>query len=141
MKHETDIPRYNPIPQITRTLSNDKRSAGRVACNAITCSLGEIINASIAGMRILSRRRLPIERRDFITFEVNGLEDNFPLRAQVIWIKKRGLRRHEVGLELLDSTPADVKKMGKAILGSSDKAASLGGLCCPKHQNHRKSIL
>lgn len=137
MQQQSDISRFNPIPQVTRARSNNKRSAARVTCNAITCSLGEIINASIAGMRILSRRRLPIEKRDFITFEVNGPEGNFPLRAQVIWTKRRGLRKHEIGLELMDSTPADIEKMGKVISGTTEKAAILGGLCCPKHQNHR----
>lgn len=125
---------YNPIPQMGAPRSGDKRHMGRVACEAVTCTLGEVLNASAAGLRVQLKGKPPAERRDIIGFNIHGPDGAFPVKAQVIWMKKRGFRRHEMGLQIIDPDISMRRKMGRTIAGAREKAAYYHGLNRPKNQ-------
>ena len=62
------------------------------------CSLGPVLDLSAGGMRCLSKRRVSGEQ----AVVIHTHEGEVEVRAKVAWTKRRGIRRHEIGLEFID---------------------------------------
>lgn len=86
------------VPAVDAALDG-RRSHNRLAQESIRCNLGLILDLSKGGMRVQSRR---IPDESVVDIEVSDDEDVLLLRAQVVWSKKIGFRRNEVGLKFLD---------------------------------------
>lgn len=100
----TSRPR-NPQPIPSRSFPNSKRTHGRVVVEAIYCSLGEILDASAAGMRILTTKKTKLKAQDIVRFTVNGPTGPFELEARVMWITQRGWKWYEFGVQFISVTP------------------------------------
>ena len=81
----------------------------------LVCNLGAVIDLSTAGMRILAKRRL--EGR--VSVEVCNIHRGVTLDADVMWSKRLGFRRHEVGMHFPGVSP-DVLQELKALSEQSD---------------------
>lgn len=79
------------------------RRHGRVLCQEVTCSFGEVQNLSGGGMRVRMRRRPPQVGTKF-TVTLETLEGPMPVECTVAWTRRVGLFTHEAGLhfETLD---------------------------------------
>lgn len=85
---------------------------GRVAIEFAECSLGEIVNASPTGLRARytgSRKNLP-RVEDRFNMQVQTPDGPAFVRARVAWIKRVGLRTHDIGVHFM---PADEKSATK----------------------------
>lgn len=85
---------------------------GRVAIEFAECTLGEIVNASPTGLRARykgSRKNLP-QLEDRFNMQVQTPEGPAFVRARVAWIKRVGLRTHDIGVHFV---PADEKSAMK----------------------------
>lgn len=81
---------------------------GRVAIEFAECTLGEIVNASPTGLRARykgSRKNLP-QLEDRFNMQVQTPDGPAFVRARVAWIKRVGLRTHDIGVHFV---PADAK--------------------------------
>lgn len=82
-------------------MSDDRRSHIRVPQSELHCSLGPVLDITSAGMRVICRR-IP---KNEVKFDLNTTVDPLPVRARVVWAKRLGFRKHEVGLHFIQSSP------------------------------------
>ena len=82
-------------------MSDDRRSHIRVPQSELHCSLGPVLDITSAGMRVICRR-IP---KDEVEFNLNTTVDPLPVQAKVVWAKRLGFRKHEVGLHFIQSSP------------------------------------
>ena len=78
----------------TRTVSNERRSHIRIPQSELHCSLGRVQDISPAGVRV-SCRRSP---KGAVAFELNTTIDPIQVQAEVMWSRRLGFRKHEIGL-------------------------------------------
>lgn len=81
--------------------SEDRRARIRVPQTELHCSLGQVLDISSTGLRVVCRR-IP---RDEVTFKLNTKVDPLPVQAKVVWAKRLGFRKHEIGLLFIQPSP------------------------------------
>ena len=92
----------------------EKRRFGRVRlAGRVECSLGRIVDLSRGGLRVVSKQRF--EGEGTVTIKANGRELLIPTR--VVWCRKAGFRRYELGLEFTRVTE-EVARMLEALAAS-----------------------
>ncbi len=79
----------------------DRRSKIRIRQTELHCSLGKVVDISSTGLRVVCRR-IP---KDEVTFELNTTVDPLTVQTKVVWVKRLGFRKHEIGLHFVESSP------------------------------------
>ena len=79
----------------------ERRGSGRLNQETVACNLGSVINLSAGGLKLLSHRRL----NGILSLELWDTRRGLKLRGKVVWCKRIGFRKHEVGVQFLDITP------------------------------------
>ena len=104
----------------------ERRKSGRLReGETLACDLGSVVDLSAGGMRILGNRKLT-GKLDVTLWDT---ELGLKRRAEVIWCKRLGFRKYEVGLEFRHLTLQDVAELtelatrNRSHLTSSHKAA------------------
>ncbi len=89
--------RFDPQAGLTRLLrrSNNRRTGGRLEQEAVICDLGQVLDLSVTGMRVQCRRT-PKEK---FSTHLCGLGVQMTVHGRVVWSKKIGLLKHEIGVE------------------------------------------
>lgn len=105
------------IPPQLRSSRSNARRCGRVRCQWTLCNIGEVIDISATGMRIRSRRKPAAQNGSRIAVIVEGIDGSFDVSGRIVWRKKVGFFRWEVGVEL-DEPSADVRK-GLSLIARS----------------------
>ena len=82
----------------------DARKFGRVRVEITSCSLGEVLDISGGGVRIMSPKKQRFKDGDIIDVMIGSPQGATPVRARVVWIVKRAWRKYEIGLEFLGLT-------------------------------------
>ena len=96
-----------PSANVSGAGESDRRAAARLPQDALLrCSLGQICDLSLTGMRIRCRR-LPTS--SLLRVQVSDGRTVLNLRAEVVWVNKLGFRKYEIGLQFLE-VPPDVRK-------------------------------
>jgi hypothetical protein len=106
-------------PQLTSTPKNARR-AGRVRCQWTHCNLGEVLDISSTGMRVLCKRRPAADVGSVLAAVIDGLDGPVDVAGKVIWKKKVGFFRWQIGVEFGDLLPASRK--GLALLARASLA-------------------
>ncbi len=73
------------IPSPHSSPDSNRRKAGRIRCDSVRCSMGEVLEFSSTGARI----RSPYDRirpGDETTIEVDGLHERFTIPVRVVWV-------------------------------------------------------
>jgi hypothetical protein len=79
----------------------DNRKHGRLWLGGqVECSLGRILDISRGGARVLSKER--VEGEGLIRIKVTG--GVLVVQSRVVWCRKRGFRKWELGLEFYGIT-------------------------------------
>ncbi len=84
--------------------ASDKRRHGRVVCQGIECSIGEVQDLSASGMRVKTRYKLPDEGNVFVITLITP-DGPLAILSRVRWMKRCGLFMREAGLEFFDLGP------------------------------------
>jgi hypothetical protein len=93
-------PEIPPIPNVYQ--GKNGRRHGRIHCPGIVCNFGDVLDLSASGARIQFRGRLPVKSGDQIELQIKGVNGLFPVMAKVVWIRRAGWRKQELGLEFMD---------------------------------------
>ncbi len=97
----------------TITLTNhDRRVYPRLPQALLETNFGPVLDLSLSGMRIRCVKP-PIGEVDV---ELVGSGEWVPLRAEVVWVKKIGFRKHEAGLRFLDVSPETAQQLTRISL-------------------------
>lgn len=80
----------------------NNRRAGRVKCEGILTSWGEVLNASASGLRITARGRAIPEMGEVAVLTIQGPEGPFKLTAKIVWAKNKNWGKREIGVQFVD---------------------------------------
>jgi hypothetical protein len=89
-----------PIPTVFE--GANKRRAGRVRLMKVRSTLGEVLDVSVTGCRLRSRRRPRCSAGDVLELAIVGLDGPIGVRARVAWVRRAGLRAHELGVHFVE---------------------------------------
>lgn len=92
------------------------RKHGRVRCQGILCSFGEVLDMSASGLRVLSAIRPPPVDQ-VVNITIQTLEGPVIVEARVIWSRKASFFKREIGMRfvnLLPSAAAALSRVGSA---------------------------
>lgn len=89
-------------PEITT--SSDHRRHGRLRCNSLTCTLGQILDMSGSGMRVYTKKKPSNTVNDITMITINTMPKSLDVKIRIVWIHHVGFRKYELGLEYEDLT-------------------------------------
>lgn len=97
-----------PMIETSGPETGERREHERARPAKVQSSLGEVIDVSPGGMRVRSRRRPSVERGQAFALDVwKSGATAFRVNVLVVWTRRAGFMRHEIGLQFLN-TPAQV---------------------------------
>ncbi len=82
---------------------SDRRRDVRIRQNTLNSNLGQVMDLSRSGMRVLSPRRLK-GPQSVVVFARQG--PHLQVMARVVWSERIGFRKHMIGLEFVEDPPA-----------------------------------
>ena len=82
-----------------------RRSSGRQRLEALTSSLGPVLDLSAGGMRVLSKKH----REGELEVTLTSFGKKFRVLAKVAWSRRVAFRRHVVGLSFMNVSAENVK--------------------------------
>lgn len=91
-----------------------KRKANRYGGETVQCALGEILDVSASGMRVMCNGKPPVMQGGVMPVKLCFSDGSLPVSVQVRWCKRRGLKRYEIGLQFIQLKPG-VEKVLEAI--------------------------
>ncbi len=104
--------------------SDNLRKYGRIRCERLRCTLdgheGTVVDLSAGGARLQFHGKTGYESGESGTLIVES--DTAPplsLGMKVMWVKKRGFRRHEVGISFGEPLAAVRAALGQVIRSAS----------------------
>ncbi|MCH8823364.1 MAG: anti-sigma factor antagonist [Planctomycetes bacterium] len=77
---------------------NNRRAEVRFNPKDLKCDIGELIDISAGGLRLISKRKL----KGTVTLRLWNDVSGLVLQAAVVWSKKIRMRKHESGLEFIN---------------------------------------
>lgn len=78
--------------------TDESRRIGRVRCQNVRSSLGEVLDISGTGLRVRSRSRPPIREGQNFDLSLHVLGRDLTVGAHAVWVRKCGWRRWEMGI-------------------------------------------
>jgi len=88
----------------------DKRRAGRLQTEDTRCRLGQVLDLSITGMRVLHRGMAP-RVGDEVNLTIKAPGASVDVRARVVRVVRTGFRKREVGLEFVALDPLSRERL------------------------------
>ncbi len=95
---------FSPKVQELGNSHEEHRRHGRVTCQGVDCSVGDVIDLSASGMRIITRFKLP-EKGEVFVVTIETMQGPLAVLSRVRWSKRKGLFQREAGLEFFDVGP------------------------------------
>jgi hypothetical protein len=92
--------------------SRSRRHHGRLLQQNLDCSLGQVIDVSAGGMRVISSQ---VASGD-VRVEIPAREPRIRIPARIIWTKDMGRGQWEVGLQFVGMTPEISKQLSALAL-------------------------
>lgn len=91
-------PWRNPSPLLNTEPKENRRRHGRLRCDGLQCSLGEVINLSASGLCVECRRDPKLVVGQGIGLRLSYGDDEVPLTMRVQRVAKEGIRRYRIAL-------------------------------------------
>jgi hypothetical protein len=113
-------PGQTPSPSpgsVAAATPGNARRFGRVRCQHVRCSLGDVVNLSASGLSARCRGRPAYAVNEPIVVTVEGLDGPFDLPSRVVWVRREGFRRFEVGVAFMavsDAARRALSALGRA---------------------------
>ena len=79
----------------------ERRNFGRFRADRLGCNLGRPMDLSGGGMRIRTTRRMS----GLVDVKLWTANQQATVKAKIVWTRRIGFRRYELGLEFRDLTP------------------------------------
>ncbi len=98
----------------TDSKANQRRRHGRVACEMLSCRLGEVVNLSASGVMLRGKGEPPHQSNDRVTLDLKCLDHELHVTARVAWVRPDD-RRFEMGLEFVDLTADQAQRIRELL--------------------------
>lgn len=92
----------DPNPLLYANRSAEVRRTGRLRCDMLQCTFGAVVDLSSAGMRVQHRGWLRIKVGEEALLSLSFASAEVTLQTRVVWMRRTGFRRHEIGFEFCD---------------------------------------
>ena len=79
-----------------------RRRSERHRTDVVKCDLGDVIDISSTGVRVLCMTKPPIRRGQIVAMRLTCSDGAIKVTGQAVWSKRRGLRRFELGFRFTD---------------------------------------
>ena len=101
----------------------ENRRHGRLRCEETRCCIGTVLNLSASGMLVKYRGRLIVENGQELALTVrhDSHESDVTVKAHVKRIERVGFRKYHYGLEFIDITDEQKKKLVDLARVASDQ--------------------
>lgn len=80
---------------------DDRREDKRVAQNELESSLGQVLDISVSGMRVVCRH---VPKDEQVDFQLNTTVDPITVTGKIVWTQRLGFRKHEIGLSFINAS-------------------------------------
>lgn len=125
-------------PSVDPSTPDPRRRVARHRTEVITCALGEVTDLSRAGMRLVSKGKPPLQAGREAQIRLVFPRGSILVTVQARWIKRKGLRKYEMGFQFLNLTEAAEKALDSlAHFGFISREAAAAG---KPHQPVRASV-
>lgn len=85
---------------------SNARRHGRLQTRDLTCSLGEVLDISASGMRVVTKSIRSVHAGEQAACSVGSVHGSFSIYVRVAWARRVSLAKWELGIEFVDPTPA-----------------------------------
>lgn len=129
MFFSTRTPGSAPGGTGTAGTAESRRAAERHPTETITCALGDVVDLSRSGMRLASKSKPPMQPGREAQIRLVFPKGSILVTVQARWLKRKGLRRYEMGFQFVNLTPAaeealeSVAKFGFVVKSKKDGGA------------------
>ncbi len=89
---------------------DQRRRHGRVACELLSCQLGEVVNMSASGVMIRGKGRANKQTDDRLELDLKCLDHKLHVTARVAWLRQKD-KNYEMGLEFVDLGPDEAQQV------------------------------
>ncbi len=115
----------SPLPR--DSFSNSQRRFGRIRCNQVLCSLGEVLDLSAGGMRVRCVGSMGLREGDTVGLTLRASGSPVPLPCKVVWMRKSGWRAWEIGMvfeqPISPSARVSLNALARAVTFQDERAA------------------
>lgn len=112
-----------------------RRRAARHRNGDVSCPLGEVVEMSSCGIRIVCSGRPPVRRGDACTLRIGGLDGSVNVEARLVWMRRRGFRHFTLGFEFVGTGPALTRALESValygIFSDGEPAKARSAKCSP----------
>lgn len=104
-----------------------ERRGERFSDALVKCALGTVGDLSATGMRVLCEGKPPVRVGGVLPTKLRFADGSLALKAQVRWCRRRGFKRHEIGLHFIELKPGTGTVLeAVARFGIAEAAKSMG---------------
>ncbi|MEM9414149.1 MAG: DnaJ domain-containing protein [Planctomycetota bacterium] len=115
------------------------RKAERFGTASVKCQLGTVIDMSATGMRLACDKKPPVVVGNVYTTKISFDDGAMPLQVQVRWLRRKGLKRYELGLHFVAlKSGADRVLEAVAMFGMASAARPSKQAAAPRGKGKRK---
>lgn len=118
----------NPLPTPPRDAN--ARRHGRVRAQTITCSLGDVMDISISGMKVRCGSKPDLKKGETAPVTIDGLNGPFTVPATFNWCKRTGLFKWVAGFQF-----AQVPESARRELLEIARIAAIGETLRPANEH------
>jgi len=105
-------PRNTPfLKETPDTDGINRRRHGRLITESLTINNGIVLDLSASGLRAVVRGKVLFEVGEQTSFRLRSCAREMSIEARVVWVKKSGFRKHQIGLEFVNVTPQTVETL------------------------------
>ena len=98
-------PSRNPSLTLTPPRDDERRRHGRIRTEAVTCSVGRVVDMSASGIRVERKGRRAVSEGDAFTITLKHGDFAMPVDVRVVRVEKKGFRRYVFGLSFEEVNP------------------------------------
>ena len=104
------FPQFNDRDQV-----DDSRRQGRLKCELLRCSIGDVIDLSASGMRVRAWGIRGLKANEHCDIRIRCIgRMAFVVRGEIVWVKRHGFMKYEAGVHFVDVTPEQQEKLTEA---------------------------
>lgn len=96
---------YDSSPLAMTNSTVGVRRTGRLRCDMLSSTYGDVVDLSSAGMRVRHKGSLKLKVDEETTLTLAFTSAEVTLKARLVWMRRTGFRRCELGFEFLDVDP------------------------------------
>lgn len=112
---------------------DNRRRHGRIRCDGLRCHFAdhcndgaEVLDLSASGMRLRFRRKVNVEEGAIINVTLISPAAAIRTVARVVWSRRAGFRRHEVGMTFIDPGDGLRAQLSVVMRATSDNHVVYG---------------